>query len=835
MRQCGYSWFIINSGTLFSMNTFIRISLFFLILFIGFVSLAVYWTFYKPMPDYEAELELPGLQQPVDIHWDEFGVPHIYAQNETDLYKAVGYVHAQDRLWQMTLSQIAAEGRFAEFFGPDLIDYDKYQRTLGFWKMAEKIEQEALSDHDRAVLQAYSDGVNAFIDENSNRLPVEFALTGIEPIRWNPTRTIAIIRMMGWELNLSWWSEVTYNYLKNKLPAEQFDQLQLGWADSYPTTLDDDESIDLTSEALLPMLKQETDLRAILNMEGSHVGSNAWVVNASKTNTGYPLLAGDPHLGLDMPGKWYEVHLNLNNKNVSGVTIAGIPGVVLGQNDEMAWSFTNIMADDTDFFLEKIDPEDLGRYVVDSVNMGQVAYEQFEKKREIIKVKDNDDEVVEIRYTKHGPVISDIYPNQAVVDGHVISMQWTGYEVTNEFRTMYEINWANTFQDFKDALQHFGVPGQNFMYGDREGNIAMYSTARLPIRKGDKVTLRRGWEPDDDWQGFIPREEMPHIVNPEKGWIANANNKLTTGNYPHYIATFWEPSSRIERIEATLSTKETLTIDDFKAMQNDPYSAFAARLTPTILDVIKNQQEYDFSLAVDYLENWDYMYSQSSTAASIFDSFFLKLTENTFKDEIGDEAYESFKSLELIPVRIMTEMINDSSSFFDNVHTPEIETRQDIILKSMQDAIYFLSDSLGSEPFEWRWDNLHTITFEPPLFSQAAADSNAPAALKLIVKNVLSKGPYPVVGHGMSVNNGQYSWSEPFKMVLGPSVRRIVDLSDLSKTLSVIPTGQSGNPLSTHFGDQSELWLNGQYRVFYQDESLIDRSDVQTMRLIPVE
>ena len=818
------------------MNTFLKLLLFFLILIIGFAGLAFYWTFYKPLPDYEAEIETPGLEQTVDIHWDEFGVPHIYATNENDLYYAFGYVHAQDRLWQMTLTQIAAEGRFAEFFGEELIPYDKYQRTLGFWRMAEKLEQEALDDHERAILQAYADGVNAFVEQNGNRLPVEFALTGIKPFEWTPTRTMVIVRLMGWDLNMSWWSESTYNYLKATLPAEKFEELRLGWGEGAPTTLNDDESIQLgnASAALLPLLKMEINKRKLLSAEGTHVGSNAWVVDGSKTNSGYPILAGDPHLGLDMPGKWYEVHLNLNGKNVSGTSLAGAPAVIVGQNDEYAWSFTNIMADDTDFFLEKTDPEDRGRYIVDSARTDRVAFQAYDKIREIIKVKDADDEAFEIRFTKHGPIVSDIFPLENGSGDYSISMQWTGYEVTNELKAMYQINWGTNFQDFKDAVDHFDVPGQNMMYADKEGNIAMFSAAKLPIRDGDKITLRRGWEPRDDWQGYIPQEQMPHIINPEKGWIANANNKLTTDNYPYYLATFWEPPSRIKRITKSLTSKQILTQEDMIAIQNDSYSEFAAEVTPIILDIIKSQNEYDFSLPVSYLENWDFKYNESSTAASIFDTFFMSLSRNTFKDEFGPSAYETFEHHELMPVRTLTELLSDSSIFFDDVNTDIQESKKDMVLKSMQDAIYFLSDSLGSEPFEWRWEQLHTISLRPPLFGEFAEQPEAPGALKLIVNNVLSKGPYPVNGHGMSVNNGQYSWDKPFQMVLGPSVRRIVDLSNLSKTKSVIPTGQSGNPLSAHFGDQTELWLNGQYRTFYQDSSFFKQADYRSMKLIPV-
>ncbi|MEX2603165.1 MAG: penicillin acylase family protein [Gracilimonas sp.] len=817
------------------MNTFVKLLIFFLILIVGFAGLAFYWTFYKPLPDYEASITLNGLAEEVDIHWDEFGTPHIYANNEQDLYYALGYVHAQDRLWQMTLSQIAAEGRFAEFFGNDeeLINLDKYQRTLGFWKTAQQLV-DTLGQQERAVLAAYSNGVNAYVANNSNRLPVEFSLADVEPFRWTPARSLAISRLMAWELNMSWWSEVTYGYLQAALPPNTFNDIMLQYPGDAPTSLDDTESMKFTS-SLLPMLRQEIKKRELLEIEGTHVGSNAWVVDGSKTNSGFPLLAGDPHLGLDMPGKWYEVHLNLNDRNVSGATIAGIPAVIIGQNDNMAWTFTSMMSDDTDFFLEQVDPEDRGRFVTDSLSDSTAVYEPFSKVREIIKVKDSDEQSFEIRYTKHGPVVSDIYPTAELTGDKVISMQWVGYEFSNEMRTLYEINWANDFQDFKDALPHFSVPGLNFVYGDVAGNIAMYSVAKLPILTGNPVTFRKGWDPQEDWQGYIPFDQMPSVINPQDGWIANANNKITTDSYPYYIATFWEPPSRIERIEEILTSNEILDTKVFEELQNDSYSAFAAKFTPKILAIIESQEAYNFDLAVSYLENWNYEYDLKSTAASIFDVFFINLVENTLKDDFGDAAYSNFIHHENIPVRTLTRLIDTESNLFDDLSTETKESKEDIVVKSMQDALLFLSDSLGSEPYEWRWEQLHKISFDPPLFSQAADDPEASGVLKLIVKNVLSKGPYPVKSHGMSVNNGQYSWSNPFEMVLGPSIRRISDLSDMSKSKSVLPTGQSGNPLSDYYGDQTDMWLNGQYRWLHQDSSLFKEADIRTMKLIPGE
>ncbi len=814
------------------MKTFLKFFIFILVLIIAFISISAYWTLYKPLPNYEKDVVLKNLKQPVDIHWDDFGVPHIYAKNEHDLYYALGYVHAQDRLWQMMLTQIAAEGRFAEFFGEDLIWLDKYQRTLGFWKIAEKLEEEVLNDSERAILEAYSDGINAYVKKNPNKLPIEFSLTKIEPFEWNPTRTMAIIRLMGWELNVSWWSELTYSYLKWQLTDEQFEDLELRVPEDIHTTLNNEESARLTA-SLMPILDKEIKLRALLQKSGTSVGSNAWVVDGSKTETGFPLLAGDPHLGLDMPGKWYEVHLNLDGKNVSGATLAGAPLIVLGQNDNLAWSFTNIMADDTDFFLELVDPEDRGRYITDSLSTGEAVYEEFESYREVIKVKDQDDEVLEIRKTKHGPVISDIHPNSELLDDKVIAMRWTGQDMSNEFRTMYGINWAQNIQEFRAALPHFGVPGQNFMYGDVDGNIAMFSNAHLPIRKGNKILVRKGWDSDYDWQGYIPHEEMPHVINPDKGWIANANNKLATESYEHYLAAFWEPDSRIERINEFLTQHEVLTPLLFAELQNDSYSKFAEKMTPIILDVLESQIIYNFDEAISYLKNWDYKYDNHATAASIFDVFLLQLAKNTLLDEFGEEAFHSFIYQENVRIRTIEQLLFSDSILFDDVNTPEVETKEDIILASMSDALLYLSETLGEKSPDWRWEQLHTISFKPPLFAEAAEDENASKLFKLIVNNLMSSGPHPVVGNGMTVNNGQYNWQDPYEMFLGASIRRIVDFSDLSKTESVIPTGQSGRPFSNHFGDQTDFWLNGEYRYFYQDSTLFKFAKLKSMQLIP--
>lgn len=816
------------------MNKISRILIFLLILIIGIGGLAFYWTFYRPLPDYQATLEQPKLQKKTDIHWDNHGVPHIYAQNKHDLYYSMGYAHAQDRLWQMTLSQLAAQGRFSEFFGKKLVSIDKLQRTLGFWRTAEKIKK-TVPDSTMRQLQAYSDGVNAYVSQHSKSLPIQFTITGVDPIKWTPTASIAITRLMAWQLNLAWKSELTYNYLSQNLPENKFRDLLPPEApfDSLRfDSLREEPSQAKWSEALMPVVRTNTQLQKILGSRGSHVGSNAWAVDSSKSSTDKPLLAGDPHLGLNMPGKWYEVHLNLNDRNVSGASLAGAPIVVLGQNDQLAWSFTNVMLDDTDFFEEAVNPDNQNQYAADSLDSTAV-YQDFTVQKEELKIKDADDTVFTRRLTRHGPVISDVFPSQKYIGDKVISMQWSGYEVSNEITALMKMDWAQSFSEFKKGAEMFKVPTQNAMYADKDGNIAQISMGNVPKRTGNPILLRKGWDPAEDWNGFLPFDELPKTINPERGWVANANNPPGGKDYDHYLSIYWEVGARYERITQYLKKDIPFTPSVFGKMQNDSYSLYARDLTGLILPVLQ-QDSSRFETVISYLENWDYSYHPSETTASIMDVFMLKLSENLFEDEMGPSVYNDFVQFSALPARVLLRTLRSGNSLVDDVETKDkVESRADLIKKSMEQTTAFLTDELGPEPYEWRWEQLHKLRLKPPLLGRAAEAPNAPEALKLIVDNLLSKGPYPAMGHGMSINNGEYSWNDPFQMILGPSIRRIIDFSDLNYSRSILPTGQSGNPLSEYYGDQTKSWLDGRYKFLYQDSTLFEESTYRTMRLLP--
>lgn len=793
--------------------------------------MAVYWTFYKPLPSYNTELRLTGLQQPVDVHWDPYGTPYIYAKNEDDLYFAVGYIHAQERLWQMTLSQIAAEGRFAEFLGEELIPFDIHQRTLGFWETAKKIEADA-PEHLLHLLRQYSDGINHYIEKTGKHLPVEFSLLGVDPIKWTPTHSIAVSRLMAWDQNMHWWSELTYAYLAEIFDPGLFQQLLPVYDDEFPTMVSETDYDDVASETMA-FLNREMEIRSLLNKNGFPFGSNAWAVNGSRTESGLPILAGDPHMGLSIPGFWYELFIDTPELRMAGATIPGSPFIVLGQNEHHAWSMTNIMADDTDFFVESVDSFNPGQYVSDSLS-NPVVFQNFDERREIIHVKNGADKMIIVRNTQNGPVISDIHPTQELMEDRVVTLRWMGHEISHELWAVYQMNRATSMAEFRDAVGMFHSPGMNFIYADRDDNIAIFTGASLPIRRFNPLGFRKGWDPAYQWSGTIPFDELPHLVNPDIGYVAHANNKMHTDNYPHYIATFWEPPSRIMRIQQLLETPDTLTTELMQAIQLDVYSEHARDITEIILPILRGgENPGQFRSALSYLENWDHEFEPVSTAASIFDLFFMNLAEDILKDDLGEEAYHNLVRLEHLPVMIVSRMLRDDSSFFNIITTPEIETRPEIVRFSMARTLEQLNEKFGPEPFEWRWENLNTLTLKPPLLGEVSEDPNAPAVFRMIVNNLFSKGPYGGRGHGMSINKGQYSWHRPFEMNMGASIRRIVDFSTPERVLSVLPTGQSGNPLSTNYGDQTNLWLEGRYRFIYQDSTFFQQTSYQTMKLLP--
>lgn len=802
-----------------------------LIVVVGFLAISIYHTFYKPLPDYSATISVQGVNEKTEVHWDHYGVPSIYASNEPDLYYAAGYLHAQERLWQMTIFQLMAEGRFSEFLGEDLLDFDRHQRTIGIWNTSKQIEAEA-PDSLLRVLSDYARGVNDYVNKNRKSLPIEFTLLDIEPITWTPTHSFAVSRLLAWNQNINWQNKLPYIYLNSIVSGSVFRELTPYYSEEFPTSLDDLETRNLTA-AIFPFFETEKNLRKLLQNEGANVGSNAWALDGSKTASGRAMLGGDPHMGMSIPGFWFEMFYSSPDINISGATIPGAPFVVLGQNQNIAWTLTNSMGDDTDFYAEQLDSSDPNMYVADSLN-GEATLNQIEWREEIIKVKDGDDQFIRIPHTQNGPIINRTSDEFGLLGETPVTMRWTGSEPSQELWSFYKMNRAKNLDEFEASLEGFETPVMNFVYADRENNIALFSTGRIPIRGHNPLTLAKGWDPAHQWQGSIPFDEMPRSVNPDRGFVANANNKLHTESYPYYFGTFWEPPSRMQRIVELLESNDSITVEFMQQMQGDVFSSHARTITSLLLPVLRDIQiESEFETALTYLENWDYQYTSNSTAATIFDLFFMNLSRNILLQYVDERGYLGMIHRELVPVNVVTELLTETGSSFNILSESSNRQREEILRRSMLETLEWLTENIGPEPFEWRWEAMHTITLRPPLLGDAAKDPDAPAAFKLIVNNLFNRGPFSVQGNGLTINKSEYSWDEPFEMTLGPSIRRIVDFSTPGRTLSVLPTGQSGNPLSAHYGDQTELWLNGRYRYIYQDSTFFRESDYNTMTFIP--
>ncbi len=834
------------------MQTLLKAVLLVLFVVLCLAAMGTYVTFYRAMPVYTGEVEVTGLNSQVTIKWDDYQVPHIFADSNEDLYFAVGYLHAQERLWQMTLSQLSSEGRFAEFFGRDWLRYDKHIRTIGIPEISRNILNSLPADEKRR-LESYAAGVNSWVRSNREKLPLEFVILDIDPIEWEPHHSVGAWRMFGWEMNVSWWAEITYGNLRKRLGEPVWRELLPDYsgrytpsdimtgdslsADSIPTinsipdTLNFSASGSRTSSlyrSAEQFLRTDRDLRRLMGNRSTLMGSNAWAVSGARSSSGFPILAGDPHQGLSLPARWFEIHMNRNGQNVAGVTIPGIPYIVMGTNDAMAWSFTNMMADQTDFYVERLLPGSPGYYQSNTAE--SVSYAPIRIKREIIRIKDSPDEVITIRYTDHGPLINDVHEDAGLATEGALSMRWLGAETSNELSVLYDLNWIDRFEALQPAVRRFGVPGMNLIYADVSGNIAKFLLASIPQRNYDNVGFARGWDSTHRWTGFVPFDDFPHAVNPESGFVLDANQKIEA---PFHIGSFNESDSRFRVIERTLSSSERLSAEQMMALQLETLSEHAKVMTEAILPVLQRSRlSPEMSEALNYLLNWDYRYENSATAASILEVFFRTLAEKTLIDDLGAEGWDSFIRNDQLPTRVVSNMVRNDSRFFDDRNTPSIETRDTIIVRAMTEALNYLTDSLGTEQINWRWENINQLKFESPYFA-ASADTHNHGYLKLIVTYMLNRGPFGSRGHTTSPMSGQYDWRNPYRITGGATWRRVVDLSNTSQSWSVIPGGQSGNALSPAYDNQLDLWLEGKYRIFEHNSEVRFRDDMPQMTLKP--
>ncbi len=795
----------------------IFIGIFFSVAIIGVVAFIVLrYLVTKSFPQYDGEIVISALQHRVKISRDEFGIPHIFAENEHDLFFAQGYVHAQDRLWQMDLTRRAGEGRLSEILGPSTVKFDKMFKTVGFKTIAEKLEQH-LSPKSKEILQAYSEGINEFIRTHKGKYPIEFDMLNYEPEEWKPVHSLMIARLMAWELNISWHVDVVLGELVAKLGAEKAGKIFPTYPENAPVIVS--QALDRRQlEGLRKFASLHDEFKEFFGTTGTHIGSNAWAVSPQKSASGRAMLANDPHLGLSLPAKWYEVHLRGGKVDVAGVSLPGTPLVILGNNMNVAWGFTNVMADDADFYFEKTDSLGADKYLFKD------EWRDIEITQDTVKVKDSTEVPFTIRKTLHGPAVNEIYPLETFASSNFITMRWTGFEMSDELNALYLVNTANDWQSFLNGVKEFTVPGQNFVYADVKGNIGFHPGVRLPKRNSNNPTLPFiGWTGEHEWQGFIPFEQLPSLYNPPEGFIATANNK-TTSNADYHITNLWEPPSRIQRIREVLQSKKQFDVSDFKNLQNDNFSYFAKDVTPYILSACNSVPVLDEKVqtAVNYFRNWNFILSKEDVPTTIFEVFFSHLIKNIYRDEMGEDLFRQYITLANIPYRVTLAMLSDTTNiWFDDVATDTVETRDDIIRKSMNETLADLTDRLGGEMKQWRWGRIHTLTLKHPFGDMK------------VLQPIFNIGPFEVSGSGTTVNNGEYHFTKPYEMTLGPSMRKIVDFADVNKALSVIPSGESGQPLHDHYSDQTPLWKNGEYHELPLGEEAVASLSKKILYLVP--
>lgn len=744
-----------------------------------------------PIPNYSKNLNAEKIRNTIEIYRDAYQMPIIVANNEEDLSFGVGFAMAQDRLFQMDLIRRAIQGKLSEILGEDLISVDKFFLTITSGKTIEEMYKEYPEDL-KAKLRNFSDGVNFFIQQKE--LPIEFRLLGYQPKEWTPIDSISVFYYMSYDLNSAYDVEILFYLLANELGFKKAQELFPDYVPKKGEILAYSVSKE-NREILLSFLEILDKAKDFFGSE--RVGaSNNWVVAPFKSTTGTPIVASDMHLGFGLPGIWYEAHLITPDLNISGLLLPGIPIIIVGANEFVAWAFTNVMADDADFYIEKINPNNSNQYLFKN------TYRDLETIKYFLKSKGKE-EVFEIKKTLHGPIINSVYPLKTE---EVFSMRWTAYDHYKSALALYMANYAKSIDDLEKAIEYFKTPGQNWVYADKEGNIGFTAAVAIPIRKGFNGLLPMpGWTGEYEWLGYVPTNQQPKLRNPKSGWIATANNKHSS-RYPYVISNYYHYPDRYERIKEILSSKEKISIEDIQNLQSDVYSKLAEEILPIFLFDL---EDFDFSLEIakesfSILKEWNYYTNTDSIASSIFHVLLKYVLKNTFEKHLGTEYFQQYIKKQYIPINALRIQLRDpNSSWFDDPNTLEKETRKEMIQKSFSDALKELQKISGSI-HNWQWGKIHILEFSHPF------------GRNKILKSLFNRGPYPVGGSISTVHPMDFSLNQtlPFKVRSGASERYIMLPGNIEKSLRIIPTSVTGNPMSPFYGNQISFFLNHKYRNF---------------------
>jgi penicillin amidase len=814
---------------------------------------SVYYLSHRAIPQTSGEIHAPGLDNPVDVYRDAYGIPQVYASNVHDLFFTQGYLHAQDRFWQMDFWRHIGSARLSEMFGKSELKTDSFLRTLGWARVAQQ-ELDKADAESKSILQAYADGVNAYLaDHQGSALSLEYSVLKlispsyqVEP--WTPLNTLTWAKVMAWDLGGGIDTEIRNAILLKSFTPQQLHELYPPYPPDHPfivpqlnisNTISSVETIyspQLAREvypALLSLQKDSAAVDALVGANGRGIGSNNWVISGRLTATGKPLLANDPHLGEQMPSIWYEIGLHCAAKTVdcpyevTGFSFAGVPGIIIGHNDRIAWGFTNVGPAVQDLFIEKINPNNPNQYESGG------AWTDMQLVNETIQVAGGKPVDITVRYTGHGPVVSDTYGDLEGFDKNAgislpgpfaLALRWTALESGELFKAIWHIDRAQNFDEFRKGAAFFTVPAQNMVYADVDGNIGYQTPGNIPIRKaGDGTLPVPGWTGEYDWQGYIPFDQLPYTYNPPQGYVATANNAVVGPDYPYLITRDWDYGFRAQRIVDMIQhAPGPIDIHYIQQMQGDDYDYNAATLVPILTQLNFQSGTPNQAIALDLLEKWDYQARMGSAPAAVFEVFWKVLLADTFDNKLpkdywaqgGDSWYEAMRSLIAQP----------DSPWWDDPATAQKETRDDIFRTAFTAAVGELEKTQGGNPSRWSWGGLHTVTFH----NQSLGESGiAP------IEMLFNRGPYGASGGPSIVNATGWDATDPYVVVSLPSMRMIVDLSNLQNSLSIHTTGESGHAYDPHYDDMVDLWRNIQYLPMTWDQAQIKASPGGHLRLAP--
>ena len=811
-----------------------------------------------PLPDHELDVSGLPLTDFVEVIRDERGIPHIYGTNVGDILFAQGYVHAQDRFWQLEFWSHLSTGRLASLIGEPGVGADLLFRTFGFNRVALE-EYENLPPEFKQDLIHYTNGINAYIESRpQNRLSLEhFFLQFINPDykvgTYEPHYPLAWAKMMAYDLNGNFEQEIRNSKTFNTLTPEIAELLRPPYPDEHPYIVEEWEGkgsfASVGKSNNIEQLYQALFVRYVTRdlQTNQALGSNSWAISGEHTESGLPLLANDPHLSVQLPAIWYENGLHCYPKNrdceldVVGFSFAGSPYIVIGHNSHIAWGFTNMGPDVQDLFIEKINPSNPNQYEVDG------EWQDMDRVTEIIEVAGSEPIVIEVRSTRHGPIVSDrsypvnLNPEEDQVsfadearielpDNFSVSLSWPALIPGNTFIGIRDFNYAKNWEEFRDASRLFDVPAQNLLYADVDGNIAYQSPGKLPIRAEGLVgdLPIPGWLSENDWQGFVPFEELPYTINPSSGYIITANQSVHPEQpWPNYYARGY----RAEAIERVINQyiSEKISVDDMEAMQINNFDYSAAYILPYVFNNVYVDSNILTAMKEWAISETKFEMNKDSSGAAAWAVFYKNFAKQTFEelvvtDNLGNEislqpgnsdsTSEIFRALLKDPNHIL----------WDDINTPQKENLTDILERALLLADEQIVELFDTDDYDkWSWGEIHTITYPTNLLGEAGIP---------ILTNLVNIGPVESGGSSFAINSTDWGFGEDFTIGSYPSMRMVVDLSNFDNSRTILPSGQSGHVMSKYYDDQVENWIeNNMYILNFSREQVeLNQKDYMFLR-----